>query len=88
MMMLVYSFNFRDSWLPFVLFCLASSEQFFSYIMSRTSYNFMRWWWWCPLSTRPTTTISWIFIVLRRTLWHIILILSQSFFAHSLMLCA
>jgi len=30
------------------------SEQFFSYIMARTSYILMRWYWWCPLCTRPT----------------------------------
>ena len=33
--------------------CLMPSEQFFSYIMVKTSYISIRWWW-CPLCTRPT----------------------------------
>ena len=37
------------------------NEQFFSYIMVRTSYILMRWWF--LLCTRPNT-VSWIFIVL------------------------
>jgi len=32
---------------------LMTSEQYFSYIMARTSYISMRWWW-CPLCTRQT----------------------------------
>ena len=34
-------------------YCLASNEQFVSYIMGRTTYILMRWWWRCPFCTRP-----------------------------------
>jgi len=38
--------------------CLTPGEQFFSYIIERTSYISMRWWWWwwwwwCLLYTWP-----------------------------------
>jgi len=33
--------------------CLTPSEQFVSYIMTRTNYISLRWWW-CPLCTRQT----------------------------------
>jgi hypothetical protein len=33
--------------------CLTPTQQFFNYIMARTSYFSMRWWW-GPLCTRPT----------------------------------
>jgi len=29
------------------------SEQFFGYLMARTSYILIRWWW-CTLCSRPT----------------------------------
>jgi len=45
-------------------YCLTPNEQFFSYIMARTSYFLMRWRWWGPLCTHDTNTLSWIFIVL------------------------
>jgi len=37
-------------------YCLTTSEQFFSYVMARTSYILMRWrlWWWCPFFTKST----------------------------------
>jgi len=38
---------------------LTPTQQFFSYIIARTSYFSMRWWWWGSLCTRPT---RWIFI--------------------------
>jgi len=33
--------------------CSTPTQQFFSYIMVRTSWFSMRWWWWGPLCTRP-----------------------------------
>jgi len=36
------------------------NKQFFSYIMARTSYNLMRWWWWCALWTRPTRWVRYL----------------------------
>ena len=69
---------------------LTPTQQFFSYIMARTSQFSMRWWW-GPFCTRQTRLV-WIFIVLAH--WnnnplidisprsgHIILILSQPVFA-------
>jgi len=34
------------------------SEQFFSFIMVKTSYISLRWWWWWSLCTRPTVGFS------------------------------
>jgi len=31
-----------------------AGEQFFRFIMAKTSYILMRWWWWCSSYTRPT----------------------------------
>jgi len=39
-------------------YCLVPSETFFSYIMAITSYNFIKWWWWCLHCTRPTRWIG------------------------------
>jgi len=33
--------------------CLTPNEQYFIYIIARTSHILMRWWW-CLLCTRPT----------------------------------
>jgi hypothetical protein len=67
--------------------CLMPIQQFFSYIMTRTSLFSMRWWW-GPLCTRPTHWVV-FFIVLAHwnnsvaPLGHIILIPSQPVFALS-----
>jgi hypothetical protein len=36
--------------------CFTPSEQFFSHIMARTCYIFMRWWW-CLFCIRPTCQV-------------------------------
>ena len=49
---------------------LMPTQQFFSYIMARTSYFSMRWWW-GQLCTRPTSSVG-FFIVLahwNNSLW-------------------
>jgi hypothetical protein len=40
--------------------CLMSIQQFFSYIMARTSLFSMRWWW-GPLCTRPTHLVGFFY---------------------------
>ena len=40
--------------------CLTPTQQFFSYIMSRTSYLSMRRWQWGPLHTRPTRLVEFL----------------------------
>jgi len=37
--------------------CLKPIQQFFSYIMARTS-KFSMGWWWIPLCTRPTRWVG------------------------------
>ena len=39
--------------------CLTLTQQFFSYIMVRTSLFSMRWWW-GPLCTRPTRLVEFV----------------------------
>ena len=71
--------------------CLMSSEQFFSYIMGRTSHISMRWWR-CLLCTL-TNRLSWILIVLahlntcRSTLTYHPDYEPTSLCSYSLMLC-
>jgi len=40
--------------------CLTQTQQFFSYIMARTS-QFSTRWWWCPLCTRPTRLVGFFY---------------------------
>ena len=62
---------------------LTTSVQFFSYIVAGTSYISMRWWWWCPLCTRPTRLVGFYCASSLKqhsagrhvaSLWHIIMI--------------
>jgi len=39
--------------------CITSNEQFFIYIMVRTSYMLMRWCW-CSLCTKPTCWVRFL----------------------------
>jgi len=39
--------------------CLSPTQQFFSYIMVRTSSILMRWWW-GPLCSKPTRWIGFL----------------------------
>ena len=47
--------------------CLESTQQFFSYIMVRTSYLSMEWWW-GPLCTRPICLFSIVLACLNNSL--------------------
>jgi hypothetical protein len=47
-----------NDWLIYC--CLLSTQQFFSYIMARTSSFSMRWWWWSSLCTRPTRLVGFL----------------------------
>jgi len=42
--------------------CLAVIQQFINYIIARTSYFSMRWWWgWgCPLCTKSTRLVGYL----------------------------
>jgi hypothetical protein len=69
-------------------YCWTWNEQFFSYIMARTNYILMRWWW-CPLCSRPTHLLDFYSAGSLKqqstgrhvaSLWHICLIPSQPVF--------
>ena len=54
-------------------YCLMPSKQYVSYVMARTSYILMRWWW-CLLCTKPTGLVrccrsSWHVALLWRVIW-------------------
>jgi hypothetical protein len=62
---------------------LTPTQKYFIYIMARTCYFSMRWWWGLPC-TRPIVLAPWIDAV---TLGHIIRIPSQSVYALSPQCC-
>ena len=75
--------------------CLTPTQQFFSYIMARTSW-FLTKWWWGPLCTRPTRLVGFYSTSSLKQksadrhvapLGHIILIPCQSVFALSPYCC-
>ena len=84
---------FRLIWQRVSDCCLTPTQQFFSYILARTSLFSMRWWW-APLCTRPTHLVGFLVVSASSlkqqstdrhvaTLGHIILISSQPVFALS-----